>query len=144
MINRWFVAQVVGRGSLIIDEPSPQNFPVGTCIRTTGPDYVWTLDESGRMLLNGIPTNQLSDQQRGMSQENDTFQTPPQTPRLLMEDLETNEDGVPEGSGILFLRTGCLGLIFVWGSFFLLIWHGARKKLKNHPLKPILPLHPFL
>ena len=62
-----FVAEIVGRGSIIEDEPSPQDFPVGTTIRTTGPDDVWALDDTGRMLLNGIPTNVRSNGAKALS-----------------------------------------------------------------------------
>ena len=53
--GRWFVAQVVGRGSLIIDEPSPQDFPMGGSVRTLGPDDQWRTDQTDRLLVNGVP-----------------------------------------------------------------------------------------
>ena len=46
VIARWFVTQIIGRGSLIIDEPSPQDFPMGTSVRTIGPDDQWTTDDT--------------------------------------------------------------------------------------------------
>ena len=36
VIDRRFLAMITGRGSIIIDEPSPQDFPVGTSVRTIG------------------------------------------------------------------------------------------------------------
>ena len=55
VISRWFIAQITGRGSLIIDEPSPQDFSMGTSIRTIGPDDLWTTDETERLLLMAFP-----------------------------------------------------------------------------------------
>ena len=34
VIDRWFVAMITGRGSIIIDESAPQDIPVGTAVRT--------------------------------------------------------------------------------------------------------------
>ena len=62
IIDRWFVSQVVGRGSIFIDDPAPADFPAGTSMRTTGPDDQWTVDDEGRMYLNGIPANMHSEQ----------------------------------------------------------------------------------
>ena len=93
VIDRWFVALIVWKGSIIIDESSPQDFPVGTSVRTIGQDDAWTLDESGRMLLNGIPTNLQSGQRNIPSQESENFQTPPTTPRHSLE-LDIEDDGI--------------------------------------------------
>ena len=57
VIDRWFVSLIIGRGSIIIEDPAPRDFPPGTSVRTTGQDDEWTMDENGRMFLNGIPTN---------------------------------------------------------------------------------------
>ena len=81
VIDRWFVSQVTGKGSIFIDDPSPTDFPIGTSVRTIGPDDQWTIDENGRMHLNGIPTNMHSGQQVITSRETEVFQTPPTTPR---------------------------------------------------------------
>ena len=63
VIDRWFVSQVIGKGSIFIEDPSPTDFPIGTLVRTIGPEDQWTIDEDGRMHLNGIPTNMHSAQQ---------------------------------------------------------------------------------
>ena len=63
VIDRWFVSKVIGRGSIFIDDPSPTEFPIGTSVRTIGPEDQWTIDENGRMHLNSIPTNMHSAQQ---------------------------------------------------------------------------------
>ena len=57
VIDRWFVSQIIGRGSIFIEDPAPTDFPPGTSVRTIGPEDQWTVDEGGRMHLNGIPTN---------------------------------------------------------------------------------------
>ena len=94
VIARWFVAMIVGKGwSIIIDEPSPQDFPAGTPVQTKGQDDVWTLDESGRMLLNGIPTNLQSSYRETTPQESEIFQTPPHTPRQQVG-LDMEDDGI--------------------------------------------------
>ena len=93
VIDRWFVSLITGRGSITIDDPSPRDFPIGTSVRTTGQDDVWTVDESGRMLLNGIPTNLLSGQRTLTHQETEVFQTPPPTPRQQLL-LEVEDEGV--------------------------------------------------
>ena len=54
VIDRWFVSQVIGKGSIFIDDPSPTDFPIGTSVRTIGPEDQWTIDEDGRRHLNGI------------------------------------------------------------------------------------------
>ena len=92
VIDRWFVSQITGRGSIFIDDPAPTDFPSGTSVRTVGPDDQWTIDEDGRMHLNGIPTNMHSGQQVGTPRETEVFQTPPTTPRQQM--LVEEEDGV--------------------------------------------------
>ena len=61
VVGRWFVTQIVGRGSVLTDEPLPQDYIMGPSVRTIGPDDQWTTDDAGRMLLNGIPTNQFAD-----------------------------------------------------------------------------------
>ena len=38
VIDRWFVSQIVGKGSIFIDDPSPTDFPIGTSVRTIGPE----------------------------------------------------------------------------------------------------------
>ena len=58
-----------------------QTFPPGTSVRTTGPDDEWTMDDNGRMYLNGIPTNLHSGQRNDTPRETKVFQTPPPTPR---------------------------------------------------------------
>ena len=47
VMDRWFVSQITGKGSIFID-PSPADFPIGTSVRTIGPDDQWTIDEQGR------------------------------------------------------------------------------------------------
>ena len=54
VIDRWFVSQITGRGSILIEEPALAGFPTGTSVRTTGPDDHWTVDDDGRMYLNGF------------------------------------------------------------------------------------------
>ena len=54
VIDRWFVSQITGRGSIFIEDPAPADFPAGASVRTTGPDDHWTVDDDGRMCLNGI------------------------------------------------------------------------------------------
>ena len=93
VINRWFVSLITGRGSIIIADPSPRDFPMGTSVRTSGQDDVWALDDSGRMLLNGIPTNLQSGQRTLSPQETEVFQTPPPTPRQQLA-LEVEDEGV--------------------------------------------------
>ena len=92
VIDRWFVSQIIGRGSIFIEDPAPTDFPSGTSVRTLGPDDQWTIDDDGRMHLNGIPTNMYSRQQVNTPREVEVFQTPPTTPRQQM--LIEEEDGV--------------------------------------------------
>ena len=92
VIDRWFVSQIIGRGSIFIEDPAPADFPAGTLIRTTGPDDQWTADDDGRMYLNGIPTNMHSGQRMTIPRETEVFQTPPTTPRQQL--LEEEDDGV--------------------------------------------------
>ena len=92
VIDRWFVSLITGRGSIIIEDPAPADFPPGTSVRTTGPDDEWTMDDDGRMYLNGIPTNLHSGQRKDTSRETEVFQTPPPTPRQLI--VEEEDDGV--------------------------------------------------
>ena len=92
VIDRWFVSQMVGRGSIFIDDPAPTEFPVGTSVRTIGPEDEWTVDDNGRMYLNGIPTNMHSRQRMTEQRETEVFQTPPTTPRQQV--LEEEDDGV--------------------------------------------------
>ena len=92
VIDRWFVSLITGRGSIIIEDPAPADFPPGTSVRTTGPDDEWTIDDDGRMYLNGIPTNLPSGQRNDTSRETEVFQTPPPTPRQLL--VEEEDDGV--------------------------------------------------
>ena len=61
-------------------------------VRTIGPDDQWTIDEQGRMLLNGIITNMHSGQSANFSRETEVFQTPPTTPRR--QEIGEEEDGV--------------------------------------------------
>ena len=42
VIDRWFVSLITGKGSIIIDDPAPTDFPSGTSVRTIGPDDEWT------------------------------------------------------------------------------------------------------
>ena len=37
VIDRWFVSQITGKGSIFVDDRSPADFPVGTSVRTVGP-----------------------------------------------------------------------------------------------------------
>ena len=90
VIDRWFVSKVVGRGSIFIDDPSPTEFPIGTSVRTIGPEDQWTIDENGRMHLNSIPTNMHSTQHVEALRETEVFQTPPPTPRY--RDVVMEED----------------------------------------------------
>ena len=92
IIDRWFVSQIVGRGSIFIDDPAPADFQAGTSIRTLGSDDEWTVDDDGRMYLHGIPTNMHSGQRATNSSEMEVFQTPPTTPRQHL--LEEEDDGV--------------------------------------------------
>ena len=92
VIDRWFVSVVTGRGSIFIEDPAPVDFPSGTSVRTTGPDDQWTMDEDGRMYLNGIPTNLLTSQRVNTPRETEVFQTPPPTPRQPL--VEEEDDGV--------------------------------------------------
>ena len=92
VIDRWFVSLVTGRGSIIIEDPAPADFPPGTSVRTTGPDDEWTMDDNGRMYLNGIPTNLHSGQRNDTPRETEGFQTPPPTPRQVH--VEEEDDGV--------------------------------------------------
>ena len=75
-----------------IIDPAPTDFPMGTPVRTIGPDDQWTIDENGRMHLNGIPTNMHFGQQLGTFRETEVFQTPPTTPRH--QELVEEDDGV--------------------------------------------------
>ena len=82
VIDRWFVSKIVGRGSIFIDDPSPTDFPIGTSVRTIGPEDQWTIDEDGRMQLNGILTNMHSVQQGKWTERNRGISnTPNNTPR---------------------------------------------------------------
>ena len=38
VIDRWFVSLITGKGSIIIEDPAPRDFPPGTSVRTTGHD----------------------------------------------------------------------------------------------------------
>ena len=67
VIDRWFVSLIIGRGSIVIEDPAPADFLLGTSVRTTGPDDEWTIDDDGRMYLNGIPTNLHSGQRNDTS-----------------------------------------------------------------------------
>ena len=96
VIDRWFVSQITGKGSIFIDDPSPTDSPIGTSVRTIGPNDQWTIDESGRMLLNGVPTNMHSGQQVGTPRETEVFQTPPTTPR--------QQEVVEEDDGVIYLN----------------------------------------
>ena len=93
MIDRWFVSLITGKGSIIIEDPAPRDFPIGTSVRTTGQEDVWTVDDNGRMLLTGIPTNLPSGQRVNSPPETEVFQTPPPTPRQQLV-LEGEGDGV--------------------------------------------------
>ena len=97
VIDRWFVSKVVGRGSIFIDDPSPTEFPIGTSVRTIGPEDQWTIDENGRMHLNNIPTNMHSTQHVEALRETEVFQTPPTTPRY--KDVVMEED-----DGVIYLN----------------------------------------
>ena len=77
VIDRWFVSQITGKGSIFIDDPAPTDFPSGTSVRTLGPDDQWTIDENGRMHLNGIPTNMHSGQQVDTPRETEVFSNTP-------------------------------------------------------------------
>ena len=79
VIDRWFVSLITGRGSIIIEDPAPRDFPPRTSVKTTGQEDMWTVDENGRMLLNGIPTKIHSRQRDNTPRETEVFQTPPQT-----------------------------------------------------------------
>ena len=92
VIDRWFVSEIVGRGSIFVDDPAPTEFPVGTPVRTTGSDDEWTVDDDGRIYLNGIPTYMHSGQRMTEQRETEVFQTPPTTPRHQV--LEEEDDGV--------------------------------------------------
>ena len=96
VIDRWFVSQITGKGSIFIDDPAPTDFPIGTSVRTIGPDDQWTIDENGRMHLNGIPTNMHSGQQVVTPRETEVFQTPPTTPR--------HQEVVEEDDGVIYLN----------------------------------------
>ena len=96
VIDRWFVSKVTGRGSIFIDDPSPTEFPIGTSVRTIGPEDQWTVDEDGRMHLNSIPTNMHSAQQVETLRETEVFQTPPTTPRY--------REVVEEDDGVIYLN----------------------------------------
>ena len=52
----------------------------------------WTMDESGRMFLNGISTNIHSGQRSDTPRKTEVFQTPPPTPRQYP--LEEEDDGI--------------------------------------------------
>ena len=86
------VSQIVGRGSIFIDDPAPADFQAGASVRTIGPEDEWTVDDDGRMYLNGIPSNMHSGQRVTNSRETEVFQTPPTTPRhhLMEEEIYLN------------------------------------------------------
>ena len=86
------MSQVVGKGSIFIEDPSPTDFPIGTSVRTIGPEDQSTIDGNGRMHLNGVATNMHSTQQAGVSRETEVFQTPPTTPRY--QEVVQEHDGV--------------------------------------------------
>ena len=96
VIDRWFVSQITGKGSIFIDDLAPTDFPIGTSVRNIGPEDQWTIDENGRMHLNGIPTNMHSGQQVGTPRETEAFQTPPTTPRY--------QEAVEEDDGVIYLN----------------------------------------
>ena len=96
VIDRWFVSKIIGRGSIFIDDPSPTDFPIGTSVRTIGPEDHWTIDEDGRMQVNGIPTNMHSSQHEHRPREAEVFQTPPTTPR--------DREVVEEDDGVIYLN----------------------------------------
>ena len=93
VIDRWFVSLIVGKGSIIIEDPAPRDFPPGTSVRTTGQEDEWSVDGNGRMLLNGIPTNIHSGQRQSTPRETEVFQTPPPTPRQQFA-LDIEDEGV--------------------------------------------------
>ena len=82
----------VGKGSINIEDPAPRDFPPGTAVRATGQEDEWTMDENGRMLLNGIPTNIHSEQRSSTPRDIEVFQTPPPTPR--QQPLDVEDEGV--------------------------------------------------
>ena len=92
VIDRWFVSLITGKGSIIIDDPAPTDFPSGTSVRAIGPDDEWTWMKNGRMILNGIPTNIHSGRRNDTPRETEVFQTPPPTPR--QQPVEEEDDGV--------------------------------------------------
>ena len=89
VIDRWFVSLITGRGSIIIGSCTNR---LSTTVRTTGSDDEWTIDDNGRMYLNGIPTDVHSGQRNDTPRETEVFQTPPPTPRQLH--VEEEDDGV--------------------------------------------------
>ena len=80
VIDRWFVSQIIGKGSIFADDPSPTDFPIGTSARTTGPDDQWIIDDNGRMHLDGVPSNMHSAQPAVTSGETEVFRDPLQLP----------------------------------------------------------------
>ena len=70
---------VIGKGSIFLDDLSPTDFPIRTSVRTIGPEDQWTIDENGRMPLNGILTNMQSAQPEATPRETEVFQTLPAT-----------------------------------------------------------------
>ena len=50
VIDRWFVSLIIRKGSIIIEDPAPRDFPPGTSVRTTGQDDVMT---NGRWMKMG-------------------------------------------------------------------------------------------
>ena len=80
VVDRCFASQITGRGSIFIEDPAPADFPPGTSVRTTGPDDKWTMDDDGKMYLNGIPTNIHSGQRINRPRETEVFETPPPHP----------------------------------------------------------------
>ena len=110
VIGRWFVSLITGKGSILIEDPAPRDFPPGASVWTTGHKDVWTVDENGRMLLNGIPTNIQSGQRDNTPRETEVFQTPPPTPRQ-QPLLDVEDEGVIFLNRILPIDPTCEDLM---------------------------------